>query len=128
MIDRTILPFVNPPDHVPADVNGSAVRLREYLSARLHALHLLVSGGLRWQNLRSILLTGVQPGAGAPPVVFTTSHNLGKVPELWLWMPQGDMTAYSIFATVANKANWTTATIELSCSVGTQPIGDLFVM
>lgn len=94
------------------DVQGWAVQIQQVIQANFSRLNDLVGGNLRWQNLRSkLLLASVDAPA---PASFTLTHDLGKIPEIFLWSL--DQEGW-IYATPSQRDAWTIQTITLTSSV-----------
>ena len=83
-----------------------------FFVAQFSRLHQLLSGGLRWQNLRSSLPS--VPDSGLADTPFIVTHNLGKIPEVVLVATT--TKAGSLYANSTDQSAWTTAEVTLRYS------------
>lgn len=120
--------FFKPPSYQGEDVDVKAWtdQLEAYLGERFTQLDVLLRGGLRWENLRSKLILGTTVSSGAPPITVTgIVHGLGKVPEMVSFLARD--RALRFFVGTADKAAWTTNTLQFSEDIGTGGDVDIFV-
>lgn len=88
----------------------------------------LLTRGLRWQNLRSNLIS--HTFNATPDTADTITHNLGKIPEIYLIA--GVQAAagpgnHLVYHTSTDKTNWTETTIDLRCNAASV-VTDILVM
>ena len=86
-----------------------AASVNRYLTERMQTLEAMIGGGLRWQNLRSNLISGVSL-SGGPATESAVAHDLGKIPEFIFFMT--DVAAVDPFVSATHQGNWTTQTVE----------------
>jgi hypothetical protein len=108
MTDLSRLPSTLVPAPGGRSLEEWADELASMLQRELDALKEHTGGSLRWQNLRSNLVTNQT--SNASPTVTTVTHNLGKIPEVFIVNPYASV---NVWATSTNRSNWSNTTIEL---------------
>lgn len=103
--------FPNPPSS-QGELVAWAASIHHLLYRQFLRVYTLFGGNIRWQNLRSLLVT--VNVTGPAPSAFSVTHNLGKIPETCLWLMD---QPGSIYSTPAQRATWTNETATLTSSV-----------
>lgn len=115
------------PPRFDGDVERWTEAVSSYLDDRMSILEALIGGGLRWQNLRAEVVTGVAVTSGGGPNVHSgVVHGLGKIPEIVVF--QHLAAGQDFFIASADKSAWTTRTLQFTEQNGAGGTVDLFVL
>ena len=126
-------PFFETPPNYAGDPEAHAASINQYLANQFRLIQFLIGGSLRWQNLRSQLVstgdTNQPANSGAAGSLMTFQHDLGKIPEFYVWNVEGAPTnpaadSWHVYHTAADKANWTTQTIDVRLSGTDNPANE----
>lgn len=105
------------PPTYEGDPEDWAERLNRYLHDVTQTYNGLFNRGIRWQNLRSELIS--HTFNATPDTADTITHNLGKIPEFYIVTVESTTAPASamVYYTSTDKTNWTNEDIVLRCNV-----------
>jgi len=121
MPSNLITPRFPAPPAYSGDIAQWIGAMNHYLVDLHRTYDALIERGLRWENLRSVLITHVFNAT--PDTADTITHDLGKVPEMYLIGTLRSATAPAspvVYHTIADAAAWTDTTIDLRCNIASK--------